>query len=126
MSEAEFTAPTVQPAGDILIPTEKPAAGKGGGGGGSRIMITTPQGQTLPRVDYIKALVKAGWQRGQIHTHLRDACGDTTIRYQTVYGLTKDDFPKRAGTKTAAVPQAPVVDGSGESAVTVDEVAPEL
>jgi hypothetical protein len=107
-------APVVTSEAEIQIPSQAPVTRGGGGGGGSRIQIVTPQGQKVDRAAYIRKLVAAGWDRGQITKHLRDECGDASIRYQTVYGLTKNDFPKRAEKSgTGAVKQtaieAPIV-----------------
>ncbi len=118
MSE-DFVAPeapvasNVVSADEIQIPTTAPSKVAGQGGGGSRIQIKTPAGQIVDRNAYIRKLASAKWTRGQITEHLKKECGDTSIRYQTVYQATKDLYPAKAkstGGVAQSAPQAPVVE----------------
>ena len=110
----DFVAPeapattSLTAAQDIKLPDAPPA--RAGVGGGARVMIQTPQGQTVDRTSYIRALAKASWSRGQIVTHIQDITGDKSFKYQAVFSVTKDLYAKRGEGRVApGAPSAPIV-----------------
>lgn len=57
--------------------------------------ITTPDGETVNRTEYIRKLWATGdWDRSMITAHINDECtsenGENSIAYQIVFAATKD------------------------------------
>lgn len=104
-SETQALVETQTTAGDATTATEG-AATAAKKAGGAAIMITTPSGEQMRRIDYIRQEFAKGRKRGEIAKELG-------VAYQIVFAATKAEKAEAAPAEGDA---APAAETTGEAA----------